>query len=98
MKTREQILAEIVHKHFENVPAQFKQDFHKGFGEIWNVALLAMKESAEQALDLAAEKATFKEIPFDTKLYDHPEWDLDNDGRFYQIDKHSILSLKDQLK
>lgn len=98
MKTREEILAEIVHKHFENVPVQFKQDFHKGFGEIWKVALLAMKESAEQALDLAAEKVQIKYASYDSNLHNDPEWDLDNDGLFYQIDKESILSLKAQLK
>lgn len=97
MKTREEILAEIVHKHFENVPAQFKQHFHKGFGEIWNVALLAMKESAEQALDLAAETVKIQiNHPYGQECFFNTEYRDDNVS--ISINKDSILSLKDQLK
>lgn len=64
-------------------------------------AIAAMKEYAEQEvrkhLEVAAENAKNKSVPFDRNLLNNEEWELDNDGNFFQIDKESITETKIEL-
>jgi len=87
MKTTEDILKEKIQQEygFEVTLADFYSEF--GYITKHDIVMASMKEYAEQALDLAAEKAettySYKESIKDTIIV---------------VDKESILKLKEQLK